>query len=229
MSDNKRNGRGFNGKGYYIALILCAAAIGISGYVYHQTTQQQENNLLLEEQTGEDMVLGTMGTEALEAIATQPAATEGTQPAPQPSTQPTEKKAMKTAAPVAGETVGDYSMDCLSYNQTTRDWRVHNGVDIAAEEGAAVMAAADGEVYTVHEDETMGYTVEIRHDGGYTTRYSSLSEEVAVAPGDTVTMGQTIGYVAATALVETALGPHLHFGVTYQDAPMDPAEFLNLG
>ena len=229
MSDNKRSGRGFNGKGYYIALILCAAAIGISGYMYHQTNRQQEQNLLLEEQTQQEQVLGTMGTEALEAIATQPNPTEGTQTPTQPATQPAPRKQLKTAAPVAGETVEGYSMDCLSYNQTTRDWRVHNGVDIAAEEGAAVMAAADGEVYTVYEDDTMGYTVVIRHDGGYTTRYASLSEEVAVAPGDTVTLGQTIGYVGETALVETVLGPHLHFAVTCQDAPMDPAEFLNLG
>lgn len=43
MSDNKRNGRSFNGTGYYIALILCAAAIGISGYLYHRnTTKAQE-------------------------------------------------------------------------------------------------------------------------------------------------------------------------------------------
>ena len=33
MSDNK-HGRGFGGKGYYIALVLCAAAIGITSYVY---------------------------------------------------------------------------------------------------------------------------------------------------------------------------------------------------
>ena len=33
MSNNKQTGRGFAGKGYYIALILCATAIGISGYL----------------------------------------------------------------------------------------------------------------------------------------------------------------------------------------------------
>ena len=229
MSDNKRNGRGFNGKGYYIALILCAAAIGISGFMYHQNTRQQEQNLLLEEENREEQLLGTAGTEALEAIATQPPATEGTVPSTQPAMVPTEKKPLKTAAPVSGETVAGYAMDCLSYNQTTRDWRVHNGVDMAAAEGTAVLAAADGEVYTVYEDDTMGYTVVIRHDGGYTTKYASLAENVAVQAGDVVTVGQTIGYVGATALVETVLGPHVHFSVTCQDAPMDPAEFLNLG
>ena len=60
------------------------------------------------------------------------------------------------------------------------------------------------------------------------TRYSSLSEDLAVKTGDTVTLGQPIGCVGDTALVETAMGTHVHFGVTYQDTPMDPNEFLNM-
>ncbi len=230
MSDNKRNGCGFNGKGYYIALILCAAAIGISGFMYYQNTNQKEDTLLLqEEETQAQLILGTMGTEALEAISTQPAVTEGTTPTTQaPATEPAKKEPLKTGAPVSGETLAGYSMDCLSYNQTTRDWRVHNGVDIAAEAGTEVLAAADGEVYTVYEDDSLGYTVVILHDGGYTTRYSSLSEEVMVKSGDKVTLGQTIGYVGESALVETVLGTHVHFSVSFQDAPMDPAAFLSM-
>ena len=41
-------------------------------------------------------------------------------------------------------------------------------------------------------------------------------------------MGDVIGTVGETALVETVLGPHVHFSVTYQNEPMDPAEFLSL-
>ena len=228
MSDNKRTGRSFNGKGYYIALILCAAAIGISGYLYYQNTQNQQEDLLLQEQTQEELLLGTLGTEALEAIATQPPVSQETMAAGQPSSEPVQNRGLKTGAPVEGDTIASYSMDCLSYNETTRDWRVHNGVDIAAAEGTQVLAAADGTVTRVWEDETLGYSVEIRHDGGYTTRYSSLAETVSVKEGDTVTLGQPIGCVGDTALVEGALGYHVHFSVTCQDAPMDPGDFLNL-
>jgi murein DD-endopeptidase MepM/ murein hydrolase activator NlpD len=119
-------------------------------------------------------------------------------------------------------------MEALSYNQTTRDWRTHDGVDIAAETGTNVTAAADGQVYTVYDDDAMGTTVVIRHEGGYTTRYASLSPELQVKVGDTVTLGQVIGTVGETAMVESVLGPHVHFSVTYQDLPMDPAEFLAL-
>ena len=227
MSDNKKTGRGFAGKGYYIALILCAAAIGITGYLYYQNTGE-ETEEVLQETAAEYIPAGTMDAEAhVEAIATQPPA-QTTAPTEPQTTQPA-KKSLKTRLPVSGEEIYGYSMETLSYNETTRDWRVHNGIDIAAEEGTEVCAAADGTVVATHEDNALGYTVVIRHDGGYTTEYASLREDLTVQAGDTVTMGQTIGYVGATALVETTLGSHVHFSVTCQDVPMDPAEFLALG
>ena len=56
-------------------------------------------------------------------------------------------------SPVEGSAIYGYSMEALSYNQTTRDWRVHDGVDIAAQAGTAVCAAADGTVYAVYSDD----------------------------------------------------------------------------
>jgi murein DD-endopeptidase MepM/ murein hydrolase activator NlpD len=99
-------------------------------------------------------------------------------------------------------------------------------VDIAAEAGTKVCAAAAGQVYTVYEDETMGMTVVIRHQDGYVTCYASLAETVEVAAGDTVERGQTIGYVGNSALLESAVGDHVHFSVTCNDVPVDPADFL---
>ncbi len=226
MSNNKRNGSGLFGKGYYIALVLCAAAIGITGYLYYRNTDTAET-MVQENPVGDTVSATVEQGEDVAVLATQPQTTVGTESTV--ATEPTKPKALKTTAPVAGETAMGYSMEALSYNQTTRDWRVHDGVDIAAEAGTQVLAAADGEVYTLYEDDTMGMTVVIRHEGGYTTTYASLDKDLAVKVGDQVKMGQAIGVVGETALVETVLGPHVHFGVTYRDVPMDPAEFLNLG
>ena len=133
---------------------------------------------------------------------------------------------MATVSPVEGEIISVYAVDSLTYNATTRDWRTHNGVDIAAQAGADVCAAADGTVYTVYEDDTMGMTVVIRHADGYVTTYASLGQEVAVAPGDSVKAGQKIGCADTSALMESAVGCHVHFGVTRDNVPVDPAEFL---
>ncbi len=203
-----------SGKGYYIALVLCAVAIGITGFLYYRSADANKD--LLQNPTE---VVATQPNSDVQAVATQPNGEV------QPTTPP--QKPANIQSPVAGKTILEYSMDALCYNQTTRDWRVHDGVDIAAEAGTTVSAAADGTVYTVYEDETMGMTVVIRHDGGYTTRYASLAEEVAVKAGDSVTAGQKIGSVGATALLESGIGDHVHFSVSCNGTILDPADFLS--
>lgn len=218
---NKQN-RGSRRWGYYIALGLCAVAICVSGYLYTLRNQEPEPQTNDPDQT----VSGTLPGEDVAAVATKPQNTDPTQ-----STEPTPtaKQPLRTCSPVEGQTVAVYAMDELSYNQTTRDWRTHDGMDIGADVGTAVCAAADGTVYAVYEDGTLGMTVVINHRDGYTTQYSSLGADVTVSPGDTVTIGQKIGTVGTTALLESALGAHVHFSVTCNGALMDPVEFLNLG
>jgi murein DD-endopeptidase MepM/ murein hydrolase activator NlpD len=216
MSKKFNFGRKIAGKGYYIALILCAVAIGISGYMYFRAVNQPE-----EPQLGGSNQTIVPGDD-VQAGATLPGGNSGNN-----STEPV-KRPYPIGRPVSGETTKDYAMDCLSYNETTRDWRVHNGIDIAAEAGTTVSAAAPGTVKDVFKDDTLGYIVVITHDGGYTTQYASLGEDVTVKAGDTVEMGDAIGTVANTALLETAQGDHLHFSVTLNGKSIDPEKFLSM-
>ena len=221
MKSNKTNGK-FSAKGYYIALILCAAAIGISGYMYYRNANQSDTL-----QDPDASVSGTIDPD-VEAVAPDDGTAPGDENDTADATKDTESKTMQTCLPLSGETIADYAMECLAYNATTRDWRTHDGIDIAAEAGTAVCAAAEGTVYTTYYDESMGQTVVIRHDNGYVTVYSSLDENVKVAAGDEVAMGQTIGYVGNTATLETAVGDHLHFSVTCDGVAVDPEVFFSL-
>lgn len=221
MSD--KNNRLFSGKGYYIALTLCALAIGVASYVYYNNAAEVDSL-----QSVNTPVISTDAAKATKETKpenTTPAGKAAVPTEKDPASKPTIAK-MATCSPVEGEILAEYAMECLGYNETTRDWRVHNGVDMAAQTGTEVHAAADGKVYTVYEDDQMGTTVVIRHDNGYTTKYASLAEEVSVAAGDTVKMGDAIGCVGSTALMEQALGDHVHFSVTKNDEPVDPQEFL---
>ena len=119
-----------------------------------------------------------------------------------------------------------FSMDKLLYNETMRDWRTHDGIDIAAEAGTAVAAAKAGTVESVEADPIMGMTVVIRHEDKYETVYSSLTDMPEVEAGDSVSAGQVIGYVGESAASESALGPHLHFSVLNGGTPVDPETFL---
>ncbi len=216
MQNKKFKAGRFAGLGYYIALALCAVAIGVSGYLYYQNANQEDPSL--ENPSQHVGVMGTSGSIPTQ-MPTRPSAILPSEPEPTP---------LLTCRPVAGEVVMDYAMDCLAYNPTTRDWRTHSGMDFAAEAGTPVVAAAGGTVYTVYEDETMGYTVVIRHIDGFVTTYSSLGEDLQVKAGDVVTMGQTIGSVGNSALLETALGDHVHFSVTCDGKIVDPEAFFEL-
>lgn len=227
--------KNFNVKYAALVLALVAAAGCLTVYLTRKGSRTVEETAL-EQPYVENLAASTQSTQPSQSPSS-PASPSAAAPAfaadtaqenAQPSETPAERTVLKTAMPVSGDAIGAYAMDCLSYNETTRDWRVHNGVDYAAEAGAPVSAAADGTVYTTYEDDTLGYTVVIRHEGGYTTRYSSLGEDLCVAPGDAVSLGQTIGYAADTALVESAMGAHVHFSVSCQDQPMDPEEFFSM-
>lgn len=212
---NKKFSGSIGGKGYYIALVLCAAAIGISGFLYYRNADKADKD----QSAGAPTV--NQSPDDQQVVATNPDGSLVTDPETEKPAPP-----KNTVYPVEGQTVAVYAMDSLTYNETTRDWRVHNGIDIAAEAGTQVCAAADGEVYTVYDDETMGMTVVIRHADGYTTKYASLAETVSVNPGDRVTAGQAIGTVGNSALLESAIGDHLHFSVSCNAEIIDPAEFF---
>lgn len=209
--------------GYYALILVCAAAIGIAGIFY------QRANRKLASPPAQAKTAAVLPTEAaVEAMAPQrvelPAPTAAEETVPEVSVEPWK---LRTASPVDGTAVMDYAVETLSYNPTTRDWRTHDGIDLAAPEGTKVKAAADGTVQAVFEDDTMGTTVVIRHGGDYVSRYCSLVSP-CVAPGDYVLMGQTIGEVGESAVLENGIGSHVHFSVTCEDAPMDPNAFLNM-
>ncbi len=128
--------------------------------------------------------------------------------------------------PVRGAVTKDYSGDELVYSETMQDWRTHDGIDIYAEEGTEVLAAADGVVEAVSDNGMLGRTVIVLHNGGLRTIYSNLAETDEVAVGDEVKAGAKIGRVGATAAAESAEKPHLHFEVSLNEKTVNPHDYL---
>ncbi len=208
-------------RGYYLALALCAVALGVAGYVYFSSGQEEPPAQVAVQDTAPAPVGNPLEDDDTVLVI-------GTEPATDPTeaTKPTEPKTMQTMWPVEGEVVSVFAAEKLTYNATTQDWRVHHGVDLQAEEGTEVRCAANGTVYTVYEDDFMGTTVVVRHEGGFVTTYASLSPETKVVPGQQVTVGQVLGTVGQTALTEKALGHHVHFAVTCNEQVVDPHSFV---
>lgn len=212
-------------KGYYIVLLLCVIAVGVSGYIFVSTAVRQNGR---QEQTlSVPLTAEALPKEDSEKTAAAVNQQQDLEPTPEEKQAQQRENARKLAVPpVKGETQTAFSVEELSYNPTTRDWRLHSAVDLAAAKGQTVSACMAGTVTAVYDDEYLGTTVVIRHDGGYETRYSNLTAMPTVKVGEAVTPGQTIGAVGETAIVESAQEPHLHFELRMDGQPVDPAEVL---
>lgn len=208
----------FGGRGYYIALALCLAAVGTIGYFALRerpvTVKQQEPAPTLDIQPAPTQPV------------VKPAPVVIPEPEPQPEINEPAELLPQVVSPLDGTTVTVFSMTELLYDATMADWRTHDGIDVQAEEGAAVKTAAGGTVQSVTDDELMGTTVVIDHEGGYSTRYSSLQKDVPVTAGQQVVAGEVIGRVGTTSAAESQMGPHLHFSVSRDGAVIDPRDYV---
>jgi murein DD-endopeptidase MepM/ murein hydrolase activator NlpD len=100
--------------------------------------------------------------------------------------------------------------------------RMHTGIDFGAPAGTPIRAAAAGKVLGAGDRGGYGNAVIIDHGGTLATLYAHQSR-IAVVEGQTVTRGQTIGYVGSTGF---STGPHLHFEVRVNGNPVDPIAYL---
>ena len=107
------------------------------------------------------------------------------------------------------------------YHPVYHENRYHSGVDIGASYGATVVAADGGTVITSGYVSGYGECIVINHGNGLTTLYGHMSSRV-VSVGQSVSKGQTIGYVGSTGV---STGPHLHWEVTLNGQRVDPLNY----
>jgi murein DD-endopeptidase MepM/ murein hydrolase activator NlpD len=106
----------------------------------------------------------------------------------------------------------------------TGEREFHEGLDLMAERGTAIRAAAAGVVVYSDFHPQYGNMIEIDHGNGITTRYAHAAKRF-VRVGEVVDRGTEIGEVGSTG---RSTGNHLHFEVRRNGAPLNPAQFLRL-
>lgn len=106
---------------------------------------------------------------------------------------------------------------------TTCNGTFHSGIDIPAEQGSVILAAADGTVTEVGYDRERGNYLILDHGDGLTTMYAQC-RNVDVQEGDTVKAGGMIAAVGSTGM---STGPHLHFEVRQDGEAQNPVAYFD--
>jgi len=98
----------------------------------------------------------------------------------------------------------------------------HKGLDISNQQGTPVSSTADGTVTFTGPQNFLGNVVMITHGHGVVTCYAHL-QKILVQPGDKVKRGEKIALLGNTG---KSTGPHLHYEVHLNGAPVDPKQYI---
>lgn len=164
-------------------------------------------------------------TAAPAPITTAPQTTK----APETHTSaPVDATPLKLLLPVSGQLLQGHDLEVPVWSDTMADYRTHCGMDIAAQMGASVCAAADGVIAQIWEDPMMGQCISVKHKGDAMTIYRNLSKviPVGIEEGVEVRAGQLIANIGESAMIEIAEVPHLHFELMVGDEYADPLDYL---
>lgn len=134
-------------------------------------------------------------------------------------------------SPVNGSVAYTYSVDVPVYSITMEDYRTHGGVDIAAADGSAVRATADGVIEEIWEEPMMGTCLSVSHSGGAKSVYKNLSPVIPenITPGTVVKAGEVVAAVGESALCEIAQESHLHYELFVDGVSVDPQDYMLIG
>ena len=194
-------GRFMAGRGFYAALAVClvgaAAAAWITVDRSISSASERNSSVPVEQASRDEYKPGSAFDAADAAVPKRDAPVD--QSGSESSFAETFnfiKKEQKFTMPMEGNILRGHSGGELVKYDSLNEWRTHDGIDIEAAAGAEVKAAAAGTVKTVKNDPLWGWTVELEHDGGFTTIYCGLAEP-SLTEGGEVAAGQVLGATSA--------------------------------
>lgn len=125
-------------------------------------------------------------------------------------------------SPLEGEILLSFDSERMVRSDATGIWAIHDAVDIAAPEGSAIRAIADGVVLDAGQDSLLGTWLLVDHKEGIQALYAGLQLTASYLPGDSMRGGDVIGFCGNVMLAEHPSGPHLHLRITQNGVPIDP-------
>ena len=247
MKNNQESKSFWKGKGFYLALTLVIAGAATASFLAINSMMdklgadpapqiqgeedipwQEEQHTPVEEKQEDVPVAPTSPSSSSKpqsTVSSAPSSSPASSaPAAPASSQPVQTPSF--ASPRAGAALQAFSGDELVFNDTMKDWRTHNGMDLAGAAGDAVTAPTGAVVARAYEDPQWGGVVEL-NAGKLTVRVCGLAD-IAVKEGDTVAVGDALGTVGELP-AESAMETHVHLEFLEDGAYVDPAEYFRPG
>ncbi len=249
---NRKVSTGLKQKSYVIAaVIMLAAAFGMTGIYYSQQNKKQEAKLAREQEESESLQLA----EEQQEIAKNQERAERPEEKQEQETEPVsgivspenndfldspEEVAVKEEAPqqiehhfdaanmewpLQGNVIMNYSMDQTVYFATLDQYKYNPAIMIQANVNTPVEAVAAGKVASIENRAETGATVTLDMGDGYSASYGQL-KEIAWNKGDEIKAGEVIGYISEPTKYFTTEGANLYFALTKDGASVNPMEYL---
>lgn len=131
----------------------------------------------------------------------------------------------KMLMPVDGEVLKPFSMDTTIYFETLDQYKCNPAMLIQADVNQEVVAAFSGTVESIAEDAVNGMMITIDMGNGYKAMYGQM-KDIDVNEGDKVVKGQALGCIAEPTKYYNEEGSHLYFGMTKDETPVNPENYL---
>ena len=214
-------------------LLLELIAKGVELEELAQMYEEQEKAFLAEIAQQEQEYTKAKQKEYLEWLATSETTQPPTSAAPQGGS--TNNSSATNSGGQAGVNTGSGWIVPVSYKRLESPFgnrtaptggasTYHQGVDLSADSGTPIYASRGGQVSAATYGSAAGYYVRINHMDGFSSIYMHMTHYV-VSAGQNVSQGQLIGYVGKTGV---ATGNHLHFGISYNGAYVNPCNYVAL-
>lgn len=229
----------FEKQGFYIALAICLLAVGASSWAAVNKLRSNDNLTANVSSAVTSLAPESVTADVNNPVSDVPYVVSSREPvsqaeasSEQPSSSEQAVSSQSSEAPFfvmpsGGSITKNFDNKNLQYSETYKDWRLHLGIDIAAEQGTPVMSAADGTVKEIYQDQAYGCVVLIDHGGDLTGYYSGLNEQPSVQPGDQVEAGDQIGTIDVIPC-ESVEQTHLHFAMKKGETFVSPLEYMGM-
>lgn len=208
-----------------IALIAIALAVVIAVVITTIAVSVGNNNDVIDDSSGPS----TPADPSDPADPSKPSDPADPPNLPSDPDDETTSGAISYGSPLISYTLGqEFNVSEMVWSNTLKWYSTHNGTDFKTDKGAVVSAIYGGTVDSIAYTTQYGYVITVNQTDGYTAQYMSLSNDIFVEEGDSVSKGTQLGYVSDSMSNEQNDGAHLHLEITDANGDfVDPMSLIS--